>query len=196
MGREPKLASACITTNGQHCGIVVETNKALCWNPRDRRPKNSNHKRTKAPCSLMRSTGTHQRCGEARQRPPTRPGRTLETTQQLSPNPPAGAAVAPASPDRQAACPKGMRGRPEPDWQSGFVETSAHRVAAQAPHRPPTRSLKLTGGATPNTELALGRQSAERRSGGKETGAFAGHRAHPTAPHCHSSATGRSHASK
>jgi hypothetical protein len=66
--------------------------------------------------------------------------------------------------------------------------TSAHRVAAQALHRPPARGSRPTGGASP-LELALQGPSLRDGVGGRD-GDRCGRRAQPATSHCHSSATG------
>ena len=107
--------------------------------------------------SMKRSTSTHQRVGDNSL--DRQSGDTLHQPRA----PPAGAAVAPASSSRQAPPRGGEAGQSRTG--SRLRVTRAHRVAAQAPHRPPTRGTRHKGGAS-FAELALRKQTLRDGVGG------------------------------
>jgi len=76
-------------------------------------------------------------------------------------------AVAPAMPRRRATA-QGRRSGRGTDWQSGLLETSAHRVEAQAPHRRPAAVHGARGGQNEaGTSSRSTGTTAEKRQGGK-----------------------------
>ena len=119
---------------------------------------------TKATSFAQKSTSTHQRCGGDQQQ---KPGTGLWNRRGTSRRNGCGASKPRPQADHPGVTAAG------PDRTGKWLEkTSAHRVAAQAPHHPPTRSTenRLAGGAA-LPKLTLRQPPLRDDTGGTETAA-------------------------